>query len=394
LPLRPNSRDSLHLDHQAKMVTATALVVPKLHAAFQPVEVELSSLYPDEVLVELKATSICATDRAVQHGKIPLAFPAVLGHEGAGIVKELGSAVSDLSVGDHVVLSYNSCGGCRHCLKDDNFRCLEIMKRNFGGQRADGSQTIAWEGKPVSSCFFGQSSFCNPAVVQANSCVKVDSSLDLAVVCSLGCGIQTGAGAVFNVVKPVEQDVRSLGIFGLGAVGCAAVMAANIISQANPRALVQIIAVDVNKSRLELAEALGATHTINPAEEDVKTRLLEITMGEGLDSAVDCSGVLSVINIMIESIGAGGTAVTIGNPGNDSKASVPILPFISGAKSYRGTHQGNAHSKSFIPHLASLYKQGRLPIDRLQRTYKPENINEAIADMASGSVIKPVIIWT
>jgi aryl-alcohol dehydrogenase len=261
-------------------------------------------------------------------------------------VKEIGPAVSDLAVGDHVVLSYNYCGRCRHCLKDDNFRCLEIMKKNFGGERDDGSQTVRWEGRPVSSCFFGQSSFCNPAVVQANSCVKVDSSLDLAVICSLGCGIQTGAGAIFNVVKPVAKDVRSLGIFGLGAVGCAAVMAANIISEDNPKALVQIIAIDVNQSRLKLAESLGATHTINPTEEDVKTKLNEITVGEGLDAAVDCSGVLSVINTMIESIGAGGTAVTIGNPGNDSKASVPILPFIAGAKTYCATHQGNAYSKS------------------------------------------------
>lgn len=220
------------------------------------------------------------------------------------------------------------------------------MKRNFGGHREDGSQTIIWEGKPVSSCFFGQSSFCSPAVVQANSCVKVDCSLDLAVVCSLGCGIQTGAGSVFNVVKPVERDVRSLGIFGLGAVGCAAVMAANIISQDNPMVLGQIIAIDVNESRLELAEELGATHTINPAKEDAKIRISEITGQEGLDAAVDCSGVLSVINTMIESIGSGGIAVTIGNPGNDSKSSVPILPFIAGAKTYCASHQGNADSKS------------------------------------------------
>jgi aryl-alcohol dehydrogenase len=261
-------------------------------------------------------------------------------------VKEIGTLVSDLAVGDHVVLSYNSCGKCRHCQKRDNFRCIGIMKRNFGGKREDGTQTLRWNGKPVSSCFFGQSSFCNPAVVQANSCVKVDSSLDLAVVCSLGCGVQTGAGSVFNVVKPVERDIRSLGIFGLGAVGCAAVMAAKIISQDNPEVLSQIIAVDTNESRLKLATDLGATHTINPEKEDVKARLSEITRQEGLDAAVDCSGVLSVINTMIESIGAGGIAVTIGNPGNDSKASVPILPFIAGAKTYSACHQGNADSKS------------------------------------------------
>jgi aryl-alcohol dehydrogenase len=220
------------------------------------------------------------------------------------------------------------------------------MKRNFGGQRKDGSKTIRWEGKPVSSCFFGQSSFCNPAIVEARSCVKVDDSLDLTVVCSLGCGIQTGAGSIFNVVKPVERDVKSLGIFGLGAVGCAAIMAARIIALDNPAVLNQLVAVDLNESRLKLARELGATHTINPATEDVKAKLLEITGDENLDAAVDCSGVLSVVNTMIESIGAGGIAVSIGNPGNDSKASIPILPFIAGAKTYCASHQGNADSKT------------------------------------------------
>ncbi len=261
-------------------------------------------------------------------------------------MKEVGSGVSNLAKGDHVVLSYDSCGKCRHCQKKNNFRCLEIMKRNFGGQREDGSKTITREGKPVSSCFFGQSSFCNPAVVQANSCVKVDSSLDLAVVCSLGCGIQTGAGSIFNVVQPVEKDVRSLGIFGLGAVGCAAVMAAHILSKDNPTVLSHIIAVDVNEGRLKLAKELGATHTINSANEDVMARLMQLSEQEGLDAAVDCSGVLSVINSMIDSIGSGGIAVTVGNPGNESKASAPILPFIIGAKTYCASHQGNADSKS------------------------------------------------
>lgn len=261
-------------------------------------------------------------------------------------MKAIGTAVTDLAVGDHVVLAYNSCGDCRHCQKHDNFRCIEIMKRNFGGNRPDGSQNISWKGKPISGCFFGQSSFCNPAIVQANSCVKVDDSLDLAVVCSLGCGVQTGAGAVFNVIKPVERGVGSLAIFGLGAVGCASLMAARVIADENPIVLGKIIVVDMNEKRLKLASELGATHCINSKTENVMAKVMEITGNEGLDAAVDCSGVLSVINEMIEAIGSGGIAVTIGNPGNDSKASVPILPFIAGAKTYCATHQGNAYSKT------------------------------------------------
>jgi aryl-alcohol dehydrogenase len=164
-------------------------------------------------------------------------------NKGAGVVTEIGSSVIDLSIGDHVVLSYDSCNECRQCKRQQNYQCTEIVSRNFGAKRADGSQNIIWQEKPISSCFFGQSSFCNPAIVQSFSCVKVDSSLDLTVACSFGCGIQSGAGAVFNVIKPVEKDVRSLAIFGIGAVGSAALMAAHIIAQDNPEVLTKIIAV-------------------------------------------------------------------------------------------------------------------------------------------------------
>ncbi|KAK4987987.1 hypothetical protein LTR50_004206 [Elasticomyces elasticus] len=375
------------------MVTATALIVPEIHAPFQVTEVQLDTLRPDEVLVELKATSICATDVAVQHGKIPLPFPIVVGHEGAGVVLEIGSAVSDVAVGDHVVLSYDSCGGCKPCKQQKNFRCVETMGKNFGVQRKDGSQTIKWNGKPVSSCFFGQSSFCNPAVVQAGSCVKIDKSLDLSVMCSMGCGVQTGAGAVLNVVKPTERDVNSLAIFGIGAVGSAALMMAKVIAQDNPGKLSKIIVVDMDKKRLELAKEFGATHCINPRTDDVNAKIMELTDGEGLDAAVDCSGVLSVINSMIEVIGTGGIAVTIGNPPNGSKATVDIFPFILGCKTYCASHQGNSYSKSFIPYLASLYKENRFPIDRLQKKYNAEMVNEAINDMTSSRVMKPVLVW-
>lgn len=259
---------------------------------------------------------------------------------------EIGSAVSEVAVGDHVVLSYNSCGECKPCSQQKYFRCVRSMEENFGVQRKDGSQTIQWNGKPVSSCFFGQSSFCNPSIVQAASCVKIEKSLDLSVMASMGCGIQTGAGAVLNVVKPVERDVESLAIFGVGAAGSAALMMAKVIAEDNPGKLTKIIVVDVDKGRLELAKEFGATHCINPKTDDVKSSIMKLTNGEGVDAAVDCSGVLSVINSMIEVIGSGGIAVTVGNPPNGSKASVDIFPFILGSKTYCASHQGNSYSKS------------------------------------------------
>ena len=265
---------------------------------------------------------------------------------GAGIILEVGADVSDLAVGDHVVLSYDSCGSCRHCKDERNYQCIEAMKRNFGTRRSDQTQAIKWKGNPISSSFFGQSSFCNPAVVQAGSCVKVNNSLDLSVVCSLGCGIQTGAGAIFNVVKPAENKVYSLAIFGLGAVGIAALMAAKIIAEDNPGVLTTIIVVDMNESRLKLAKELGATHVIDPSTTEVKKEMLKITNQAGVDAGVDCTGVLPVINEMIELIGHGGRAVTVGNPPAGAKASVEIFPFILGSKAYSASHQGNAYSKS------------------------------------------------
>ena len=266
--------------------------------------------------------------------------------KGAGVVLEVGSAVSDIAVGDHVVLSYNSCGECRPCRQQKNFRCIETLGKSFGVQRKDGSQTIHWNGEPVSSCFFGQSSFCNPSIVQAASCIKIDKSLDLSVMCSMGCGIQTGAGAVLNVLKPIERDVNSLAIFGIGAVGSAALMMAKVIAQDNPGKLAKIFAVAMDKERLELAEELGATHFLNPRTDDIQAKIMELTYGEGVDAAVDCSGVLSVINSMIEVIGTGGIAVTVGDPPNGSKAAVEIFPFILGCKTYCASHQGNSYSKS------------------------------------------------
>ncbi|KAH6667001.1 hypothetical protein B0J14DRAFT_490324 [Halenospora varia] len=299
------------------MVVATALIVSEIHAPFQVTEVQLDALRSDEVSVELKATSICATDVAVQHGKIPLPFPIVVGHEG--------------------------------------------MSKGY--------------------------------LILSASCIKIDKSLDLCVMCSMGCGIQTGAGAVLNIVKPIERNVNSLAIFGIGAVGSAALMMAKVIAQDNPGKLEKIIVVDMDKERLELATEFGATNCINPRTDDVIAKIMELTNGEGVDAAVDCSGVLSVINSMIEVIGTGGIAVTVGNPPNGSKAAVEIFPFILGCKTYCASHQGNSYSKTFIPYLASLYKENRFPIDRLQKKYDAAKINEAISDMTSGTVIKPVLVW-
>ncbi|KAF5018934.1 hypothetical protein F66182_9076 [Fusarium sp. NRRL 66182] len=374
------------------MVTATALIVPEKGASFQQRTVELDTLRPNEVLVDIKATGICHTDVAVQHGKIPVPLPAVLGHEGAGIVRAVGSEVKDCQPGDHVILSYNYCQTCRSCKAGQPYQCHTAQKQNFGGSRSDGSQTIAGS-TTISTCFFGQSSFCSPAVAQETCCIKIDKSLPLSVVCALGCGFQTGTGSVYNVVKPLERKARHLAIFGVGGVGCAAIMAANHLRTSNMEQAFDIIAVDLVDARLEFAKELGATHTINPGKQNVQEVVNQITAGQLLDATIDCTGSLRVIGDMIKFTGKGGIAVTVGGPPPGDTVSVDVFDMLISCKTYCGSHQGNAHSKTFIPWLAELYSQGQFPLEKMQKTYAAHEINTACADMLSGKVLKPILLW-
>jgi aryl-alcohol dehydrogenase len=225
------------------------------------------------------------------------------------------------------------------------WHCAKIFACNFGGQRLDGSRTMHSQSGPIYGCFFGQSSFCNPAIVQAASCVKVNPDLPLSVVCALGCGFQTGAGSVFNVVKPAKRRVRYLAIFGVGGVGFAAIMAARYLANENPGILDVIIAVDYNDERLNMAKEFGATHVINPQKDNLRDRVAQITKNENLDAAVDCTGAIPVVNDMIGLIGPGGMAITVGGPAPGLTASVDVFDMLIGAKTYRGCHQGNAYAK-------------------------------------------------
>lgn len=268
--------------------------------------------------------------------------------EGAGVVRTVGSKVRDLQPGDHVVLSYNFCGSCKSCKMEKTYQCDHAQSMNFGGSRPDGSRTIVSNSESIGSCFFGQSSFCSPAIVQEASCVKVDKSLSLEVICALGCGFQTGTGSIYNVVKPQQRKIRHIAIFGIGAVGCAAIMAASHLatSSSNLDSAFEIIAVDIDDARLELAKELRASKVINSRRESTREAIMSITNDEGLDAAVDCTGVLSVINEMIELVGSGGMAVTVGGPPPGTKASVDVFDMLIKCKTYSGCHQGNSYSKT------------------------------------------------
>jgi len=335
----------------------------------------------DEVLVRVVATGICHTDIGMRESPSRVPKPIVLGHEGAGIVEKTGRSVRKVQAGDHVVMSFNTCGHCSSCYQGHTAYCSQLGRLNFGGQRDDGTTAFSGPDTGVHSHFFGQSSFATYAICSQRNAIPVRKDIPLEILGPLGCGIQTGAGAVLNSLN--VRPGASLGVFGAGSVGLAAIMAARLAGAS------VIIAVDTQPSRLDIAIELGATHVINAAQEDTFSRIQAIA-GHGLDFALDTTGNLHVIRQAVEHLGVRGVCGLI-NTAKGADASVNILNMVLGGKSVKGIHQGDSNPDTFIPQLTEYYAQGRFPFDRLIRFYALADINAAMADMENGQTIKPVI---
>lgn len=345
-------------------------------------QVELSAPQADEVLVKIVASGMCHTDLAVRDQHVPLPLPAVLGHEGAGVIAAVGANVTKVRAGDHVVLSYGSCGQCANCLSGRPAYCQSFMAYNLGTRRPDGTCTHYKDGVPLTSCFFYQSSFATYAIAHARNVVKVDPSLPLEVIAPLGCGIQTGAGAVLNCLRP--RAGASIAIFGAGAVGLSAVMAAAVANCAT------IVAVDTQPSRLQLARELGATHVVNAAEGDAVAQVKAICGGAGVDCAVEATGIPRVMAQAFDALHGTGTAVVLGVAPPGVSVSIDAAGLLNG-KTIRGAIEGESVPEIFIPQLIELWRQGKFPFDRLATYYSFEQINEAAHDSERGRTIKPVI---
>lgn len=356
-----------------------AAVVKEAKAPFVIEEVELAAPKADEILVKIKAAGVCHTDEAGRAGELPFSFPVVLGHEGAGTVEAVGSAVTEFAVGDNVCMSFGVCGSCKPCLAGKPYACEQMFPLNFGGRMPDGTTRLTQDGKEL-SCFFAQSSFATYAVVNQKCAVKIDKDIDPGLAAPLGCGIQTGAGCVLNVLKP-EFD-SSIAVFGIGPVGLSAIMAANIVGCS------KIIAIDKIPSRLALAKELGATHIINGGEtQDMAGDLMKLTGGSGLDYAIDTSGSRFLANVALNSLSytgklmlaAGGTKLEL------------TTGAVLGAKTVMGVNEGNSIPKVFIPQLLSYYKAGKFPVDKLISFFPFEQINEAFEASHNGETIKAVM---
>ncbi|GLX99391.1 NAD(P)-dependent alcohol dehydrogenase [Herbidospora sp. NBRC 101105] len=345
-------------------------------------ELRLDEPRDDEVLVKLVAAGICQTDAHVWHQRIPAPLPLVLGHEGAGVVQRVGAGVTNVVPGDHVVLSFQACGQCPQCLSERPAYCDSAFTANFSGARLDGTRGIhpADDGDgAVHGHFFGQSSFATHALATQRNTVKVSRDVPLEVLAPLGCGLQTGAGAVLNTFA--AQPGSAVAVFGVGAVGCGAVMAARVAGAST------IIAVDVNDRRLDLAAELGATHTLNAAHVDVTEEIRAIT-GRGVAHLLDTTGHADMLRHAVDALAPLGQLGTVAGGGPDASLHPARLAL---GKSVRGIVQGDAVPQLFIPKLVELYRSGRFPIDRLVRFYAFDDINTAFADAAHGDVVKPVL---
>jgi aryl-alcohol dehydrogenase len=363
------------------MPETRAAVVREKGGRFEIETLQLEEPRDDEVLVRIAGVGMCHTDLVVRDQYFPTPLPAVLGHEGSGFVERVGKSVTKVAPGDHVVLSFASCGQCANCRRGQLGYCLDLYGRNFTGARPDGSTPCCdAHGKSVSAYFFAQSSFAELALASERNVVKIDRDVPLDIMGPLGCGIQTGAGAVLNALKP--EGGSSIAIFGAGSVGLAAIMAARVAGCA------QIIAVDRMAARLDLATELGATHVLQ-ASDDIAAQIVALT-GDGVQYSLECTGLPGVVRQAVDCLRLTGTCGIIGVAPLGTEVTLDMNGLLFG-RSVRGIIEGDSIPDIFIPRLIALWKQGRFPFDKLIRFFSLDDIEAAAKASESGEVLKPVL---
>jgi aryl-alcohol dehydrogenase len=361
----------------------TAAVTDSKGAPFALRELEVGAVRPDEVLVKVAAAGICHTDLICRDQWYPVPLPAVLGHEGAGVVERVGPAVTRVAPGDRVAMSFDFCGACRTCRTGRPAYCHTFFEHNFGAARPDdGSSVLSEDGRPVHAHFFGQSSFATYAVASENNVVGLDPAIPLEVAAPFGCGIQTGAGGVLNALR--AEPGSSLAIFGTGAVGLAAVLAGAIAG------CTTIVGVDLNAARLELAREFGATHTVDPRQEDPGEAIRRIT-GGGADFSIEATASPEAFRQAVDCTAPTGVCGLIGAPAFGTEVSLDMNTILVGGRTVRGIVEGDSVPDVFLPRLVRFWREGRFPVERMMTQYDFDQINQAAHDAEGGRVIKPVL---
>ncbi len=361
----------------------TAAVVTGADKPFEIRSLDIDDPKEHELLVKIHACGVCHTDAAVKSQHIPAPLPMVLGHEGSGVIEKVGAAVKGFAVGDHVVMSFDSCGACPSCKSGYPTYCDEFVMLNILGDLFTGNTRLKDAGQPINGSFFGQSAFASHAVVTPRNLVKIDKDLPLDTLAPLGCGIQTGMGSVINTLKPAAGS--TIAIFGAGSVGLSAVVAAKIVGCS------QIIAVDIKPSRLQLADQLGATTSIEGANTQAAVARIQELTGGGVEYAFDTTGVPLVARAAFDSMRSRGTLAMVAAPPGGTEIAIDIPTMVTTGKSIRGVIEGDAIPSEFIPRMIQFYRAGLLPLEQMITRYPFEQIDTAFADVESGKTLKPVL---
>jgi aryl-alcohol dehydrogenase len=368
--------------HRPFPMEITAAVVYERGGSFHVERVELAGPEAGEVLVRVAASGICQTDVHARDGYFPTPYPAVYGHEGAGVVERIGDGVEKVKPGDPVIMVFPSCGTCLYCTSGKPAYCLAASRLKHFGTRANGSTVMTRNGAPVFSCFFQQSSFATFALATERNVVKVTKEVPLDLLAAIPCGINTGVGAVLNVLRPQPGD--AFAVFGAGTVGLAGLMAARIAG-CEP-----IIAVDLHPNRLALARFLGATHTVDAASLDPVAEIRNATEGLGVRVSLEAAGSPQTLRQAVDCLRPLGTCCLAGSSRKGTEAGVD-MSILQNGRTIRGCIQGDSVPDQFVPRLIDLYRAGKLPIEQIVTFYDFADINQAIADSIAGKTIKPLL---
>jgi len=349
-------------------------------------ELELNGPGPDDILVRIVGSGLCHTDVKARDGQLPVPKPVVLGHEGAGVVEQVGERVTKVKPGDHVVLTYDSCGACAPCKRGDPAYCEQSTPLNFADARAGENGSLTNKGgAAIHGHFFGQSSFANYAIARSGNTIPVRKDAPLEFLGVLGCSVQTGAGAVMNALQ--ARAGGSIAIFGAGPVGLSAILGAVVCG------CTAIVAVDVLPSRLKMAQQLGATHTVHAGPLVKTSEEAHKLVPGGVECAFDTTASGESYQQAILSLARKGRFGFVAAPIGKPELNINMSVVMNRGLTIRGIVQGDSVPDVFVPKLIDLHLAGRFPFDKFLTKYPFEKINDAIEDQATGKVVKPVFTF-
>ncbi len=348
-------------------------------------EVELAPPGADEVLIQIKAAGLCHSDLSVINGDRPRPLPMALGHEAAGIVAELGKGVTDLKVGDHVILVFMpSCGHCLPCAEGRPALCEPGAAANTAGTLLSGDRRLSSAGHALNH-HLGCSAFAEYAVVSRRSVIKIAPDLPFDIAALFGCAVLTGVGAVVNTAQ--MRAGQTAAVIGLGGVGLSALLGALAAGAS------RVIAIDLSAEKLAFARSIGATDTVNAGDPGAAAQIRALTNG-GVDVAFEMAGAVRAMELAWTITRRGGTTVTAGLPPPDSRLPLPLVTLVGEERTVKGSYIGTCVPSRDIPRFIELYRRSALPVDRLMTGHiKLDEINEAFDHLHNGQAIRQVVVF-